>query len=155
MAFEPNVNETASLRVRIADLTTRLAEAERERDAYRASFAKSRDDELSAAQEIDELLAKLAEAEQEKADTVLRMSTWEANTMHTCHEQCERPLCVANREIETLRAEVARLIREAISDASSIGLLDDDLKIETQARESAEARLVALREAYAEAIEDI
>ena len=46
-----------------------LAEIVRERNDYRSSFAKSRDDELSVAQEIDELRAKLAdlEAKVEKA----------------------------------------------------------------------------------------
>lgn len=48
--------------------------------------------------------ARIAELEQEKADTVLRMTTWAANTLHTCHEQCERPLCVANRRIAALEA---------------------------------------------------
>ena len=40
-----------------------LAEIVRERNDYRSSFAKSRDDELSVAQEIDELRAKLAECQ--------------------------------------------------------------------------------------------
>jgi len=41
---------------------------------------------------------------------VLRMTAWAANTMHTCHKQCERPLCVANRRI----AELEALLGEAI-----------------------------------------
>jgi len=59
--------------------------------------------------------ARIAELEQEKADTVLRMTTWAANTLHTCHEQCERPLCVANRRIAALEALLGEAI-ESIED---------------------------------------
>jgi hypothetical protein len=83
-------------------------------------------------QQIADLTAKLAEADQEKADTVLRMSTWAANTLHTCHEGCDRPLCVANGEINHLRAEVADLKQVRVE---IIGQ-----------RDAAEARLRELRE---------
>lgn len=61
-------------------------------------IASEIDDEITAAN------ARIAELEQEKADVALRMATWAANTLHTCHEQCERPLCVANRRIAALEA---------------------------------------------------
>lgn len=38
-----------------------------------------------------------------------------AKGIHTCHSKCQRPLCVANRRIEELRAEVAQLNRNGIT----------------------------------------
>jgi hypothetical protein len=45
------------------------------------------------------------------------------NSIHTCHDLCERPMCVAQREMDRLTAEVSRLR----------GLLGDSLTAESQA----------------------
>ena len=49
--------------------------------------------------EYSALAAKDAEIEQLKK----RISWLESGSIHTCHAECEKPLCVANREIERLK----------------------------------------------------
>lgn len=55
-------------------------------------------------QQLSKKDRRIAELESEKAETVLRMSNWAANTLHTCHDKCGRPICVANRRIAHLEA---------------------------------------------------
>ena len=38
-----------------------------------------------------------------------RISWFESGSIHTCHAECEKPLCVANREIDKLKLENAEL----------------------------------------------
>ena len=52
--------------------------------------------------EYSALAAKEAEIEQLKK----RISWLESGSIHTCHAECEKPLCVANREIERMKAEL-------------------------------------------------
>lgn len=58
---------------------------------------------------IMELQKELAAKDTEIADLKKRISWLESGLIHTCHAECKKPLCVANREIERLKAENERL----------------------------------------------
>jgi chromosome segregation ATPase len=135
---------------KIADLTAKLAEAERERDS--ANFDKSRmlDERQIFLKGLDELRTRLAEAERERDAEYEGGLEW----MRTAVErQTEKLIVMAERD--ELRAEVARLTDERDKALSWVSTEQDEVDIEKQAREAGEARLRDLRLHYLEAIEDI
>lgn len=74
--------------------------------------------------EYSALAAKDAEIQQLKK----RISWLESGSIHTCHAECEKPLCVANREIERLRAELAD--KDAIKKENGVLWIENDKLIE-------------------------
>ena len=50
------------------------------------------------------------EVDAQIATLTARIADLEARDIHTCHDQCERPLCVANRRIAELEVERYRAV---------------------------------------------
>src|SRR5687768_18488272 len=48
------------------------------------------------------------EVDAQIATLTARIADLEARDIHTCHDQCERPLCVANRRVAELEKDAAR-----------------------------------------------
>jgi hypothetical protein len=59
------------------------------------------------AREVGRLAGKLSIAEQRIAALESELSNERARDIHTCHDQCERPLCVAQRRIRELEHQLA------------------------------------------------
>lgn len=114
---------------KIADLTARLAEAERERDDYKERHGVAHDN-------WRQFRAKLAESERERDIAIVA---------------CE---AVAT-ERDELRAEVARLKEDRLNGQNDYCALREIADAEIVARETAEARLVALRGAIGLMLERI
>lgn len=83
-------------------------------ESYAHMLAKARE-------EIKEVFEYEAEMDELRADNAAlreENDNLRAGTMHTCHDKCQRPLCVANRRIRELEAELAAL-RAALEDLLS------------------------------------
>jgi hypothetical protein len=92
-----------------ADFARRL---ERERDEAREDVMKLQDikrkhehDELVAAQENDRL-------KQERDEAMRQLDNLKASSIHTCHDQCQRPMCVLRRERDEARQQIAMLLNK-------------------------------------------
>jgi hypothetical protein len=68
--------------------------------------------------------ASLAAARQRIAALESELETERARGIHTCHDQCQRPLCVAQRRIAELRGCLAELT--ALVNGESPALLNED-----------------------------
>jgi hypothetical protein len=143
------------------EATTEADRLRRELETVRGGSEIKSERLYEMADKIADLTAKLAEAEQSLEYERMRLAACSTAALGYFEDCVPEYRSAALEDIlalratnSELRAEVARLIREAITDASSIGLLEDDLKIEKQSREAAEARLTALREDVEEVIED-
>ena len=56
-----------------------------------------------------------ADTDDEAADEITHLRKkveWHTHAVHTCHAECDRPLCQTTRERDTLRAENERLKAE-------------------------------------------
>lgn len=134
----------------IADLTARLAEAERERDA--ANFDKSRmlDERQIFLKSMDELRARLAEAERERNVARQLARNNAEGAADAVRASCE------------LRAEVARLENAVQFERNGYNELYEqgfertkEFNAEKQARETAESRLRELREAAQDLADEV
>jgi len=74
---------------------------ERERDEWRKKF------ELSV--DAVEIAARLARAESERDEAREALENHTASTIHSCHDQCQRPMCVLRRERDEVTTKLAEL----------------------------------------------
>ena len=81
---EKAVQELEKLQKRFAALEQQFATAER----LKAENFKAN------ARELNEMQGKIAELEAEN-----ELLEYEATKVHTCHDRCQRPFCVANRKL--------------------------------------------------------
>ena len=56
-----------------------------------------------------DLFNEITQLKQDIEKLKKRISWFESGSIHTCHAECEKPLCVANREIDKLKLENAEL----------------------------------------------
>lgn len=55
-------------------------------------------------------LEKQLEAMRKERDEVKEeLENWKASGIHSCHDECKRPLCVANRKIKAMREAIKNI----------------------------------------------
>lgn len=86
-----------------------MSKTEYDCDKLFLAYEEARADITAHFRKIMELQKELAAKDTEIADLKKRISWLESGLIHTCHAECKKPLCVANREIERLKAENERL----------------------------------------------
>lgn len=73
----------------------------------------------------NEMLSMIAQLRRERDEARRQFENLKAAAIHTCHDQCQRPMCVLRRE----RDEVMRQIKELIYIASrAISLAEIDVE---------------------------
>ena len=78
---------------------------------------------------LEEYTVNMFEAKETEIEQLKKRISWlESGSIHTCHAECEKPLCVANREIERLRAELAD--KDAIKKENGVLWIENDKLIE-------------------------
>ena len=92
--------------------------------------------------DLDRLEAELEHAERERDEALAALKNYKAQSIHTCHDQCQQPMCLLRRELEAERA-LADLL------ASSL-LLTLSAWITSPDAERAAAALAAWKEARSE-----
>lgn len=71
---------------------------------------------------LEECLVNMFDDKDAEIEQLKKRISWlESGSIHTCHAECEKPLCVANREIEKLQLENAEL-KEELKQVLSIGV---------------------------------
>ena len=73
--------------------------------------------------------ARFAERlERERNELRLRIENLEAATIHSCHDQCQRPACKARRERDEAREDARRLYDCLISGHQLLGCEEEALR---------------------------
>ena len=90
----------------VIDLITQLKDAQAE-----IKNLKTFNTEFTRVDKISwgDLFNEITQLKQDIEKLKKRISWLESGSIHTCHAECEKPLCVANREIEKLQLENAEL----------------------------------------------
>jgi len=57
---------------------------------------------LESGEEARDLVELLNRMERERSDAIRQFENLKAAAIHTCHEQCQRPMCVLRRERDEL-----------------------------------------------------
>jgi hypothetical protein len=85
----------------------------------------------NSAADWGEVIELARQLEHELAAANQRIADLESRGIHTCHDQCTRPLCVANRELAAAKAEIAALTEYADKLAEGLpeGMLPKDVKV--------------------------
>ena len=62
---------------------------------------------------------RLAEALRERDEALIALKNYKAQSIHTCHDQCQQPMCVLRRERDEARALADRLANELLNTLSA------------------------------------
>jgi chromosome segregation ATPase len=69
---------------------------------------------------VTEQRDRLAEALRERDEALIALKNYKAQSIHTCHDQCQQPMCVLRRERDEARSEIEKLKEELESHAWTI-----------------------------------
>jgi len=57
----------------------------------------------------NEMLSMIAQLRRERDEAKRQFENLKAAAIHTCHDQCQRPMCVLRRERDEARADAAKI----------------------------------------------
>jgi hypothetical protein len=107
------------------ELREKMEKLERERDDLarwkeEQMFIESQWDAQAVAKELEmpigvcirrNILPSVIRLKQERDEALERINELEAKTIHSCHNQCQRPGCKKRREIEAMREVIKEAVR--------------------------------------------